>query len=76
MLPVTVTDGSGTTVEITSIDPIIPVDGDIAEIVFALGLGDRVIATDLSGTYPAAADAQFVQQFANDLADMVISSPA
>ncbi len=30
-------------------------DGDLAEIVFALGLGDNVIATDLSATYPEAA---------------------
>ncbi len=36
---------------------IIPVDGDLAEIVFALGLGDEVVATDLSATYPPAADA-------------------
>lgn len=36
---------------------IVPVDGDLAEIVFALGLGDSVVATDLSATYPPAADA-------------------
>jgi iron complex transport system substrate-binding protein len=36
---------------------IIPLDGDLAEIVFALGLGDHVVATDISATYPAAADA-------------------
>ncbi len=36
---------------------IIPVDGDLAEIVFALGLGEEVVATDLSATYPPAADA-------------------
>lgn len=36
---------------------ILPVDGDLAEIVFALGLGDQVIATDISATYPAEADA-------------------
>lgn len=36
---------------------IIPLDGDLAEIVFALGLGDEVVATDISATYPAAADA-------------------
>jgi len=36
---------------------ILPVDGDLAEIVFALGLGDRVVATDISATYPPAADA-------------------
>ena len=34
---------------------ILPVNGDIAEIVFALGLGDDVVATDISATYPAAA---------------------
>lgn len=36
---------------------IVPVDGDLAEIVFALGLGDQVVATDISATYPQAADA-------------------
>lgn len=39
-------------------DPrIIPVDGDLAEVVFALGLGDLVVATDISATFPAQADA-------------------
>jgi iron complex transport system substrate-binding protein len=36
---------------------IIPLDGDLAEIVFALGLGDQVVATDISATFPAEADA-------------------
>lgn len=36
---------------------IIPLDGDVAEIVFALGYGDQVVATDLSATYPPEADA-------------------
>ncbi|MFT6291717.1 MAG: iron complex transport system substrate-binding protein [Ilumatobacter sp.] len=36
---------------------IVPVDGDLAEIVFALGLGNQVVATDISATYPVAADA-------------------
>ena len=31
---------------------IIPVNGDIAEVVYALGLGDQIVATDLSATYP------------------------
>ncbi len=55
-LPVTITDGTGTQVTIESIDRIVPVDGDLAEIVFALGLGDRVVATDLSATYPPEVD--------------------
>lgn len=36
---------------------ILPVDGDLAEIVFAIGLGDQVVATDISATYPPEADA-------------------
>jgi iron complex transport system substrate-binding protein len=53
-LPVTV-PGVGGDVTVESVDRIIPVDGDLAEIVFALGLGDRVVATDLSATYPQEA---------------------
>ena len=36
---------------------IIPVNGDLAEVVYALGLGDQVVATDISATYPPAAAA-------------------
>jgi len=57
ILPVTLTDDTGTRVTITSVERIIPVDGDLAEIVFALGLGANVVATDLSATYPPEADA-------------------
>ncbi|MGH8776784.1 MAG: heme/hemin ABC transporter substrate-binding protein [Jiangellaceae bacterium] len=32
---------------------IVPLNGDIAEIVYALGLGDEVVGTDVSATYPA-----------------------
>lgn len=56
-LPVRLVDSTGTTVDVTSIERILPVDGDLAEIVFALGLGDHVVATDLSATFPPAADA-------------------
>ena len=56
-LPVTLTDATGNDVVVESIDRIIPLDGDVAEIVFALGLGDNVVATDLSATYPPEADA-------------------
>jgi iron complex transport system substrate-binding protein len=55
-LPVTVTDGTGEVVTVESIERIIPLDGDIAEVVFALDLGDRVVATDLSATFPPEAD--------------------
>ncbi|MET0326734.1 MAG: ABC transporter substrate-binding protein [Ilumatobacteraceae bacterium] len=39
------------------VERIIPVNGDLAEVVYALGLGDEVVATDISATYPAAAQA-------------------
>lgn len=55
--PRTYVDERGKTVTIASTERIIPLDGDVAEIVFALGLGDRVVATDLSATYPPEADA-------------------
>lgn len=40
-----------------AVERIVPVDGDLAEVVFALGLGAEVVATDLSATYPPEADA-------------------
>jgi iron complex transport system substrate-binding protein len=55
-LPVTLTDSTGEQVTISSVDRIVPVDGDLTEIVFALGLGDRVVATDISATYPPEVD--------------------
>ena len=57
VLPATVTDETGTAVTVDSIERIIPLDGDVAEVVFALGLGPNVVATDLSATYPPEADA-------------------
>jgi iron complex transport system substrate-binding protein len=56
-LPVTFADARGDVVTVESIERIIPLDGDLAEVVFALGLGDRVVATDLSATFPPEADA-------------------
>jgi iron complex transport system substrate-binding protein len=56
-LPVTVTGADGEEVTVDDASRIIPVNGDIAEVVFALGLGDQVVATDLSATFPPEADA-------------------
>ena len=50
-------DERGVSVQVESTERIIPLDGDVAEIVFALGLGEFVVATDLSATFPGAADA-------------------
>jgi iron complex transport system substrate-binding protein len=55
VLPVTYTDDFGAEVTITDVSRIIPLNGDLAEIVWALGLGDDVVAVDLSATYPEEA---------------------
>lgn len=57
MLPVSVVDETGAEITIDSTERIIPLDGTVAEVVFALGMGDNVVATDLSATYPPEADA-------------------
>ena len=40
-----------------TVERIIPVNGDLAEVVYALGFGDQVVATDISATYPPEAEA-------------------
>ncbi len=56
-LPVTVVDATGTEVTVASTDRIVPANGDLAEVVFALGLGDKVVARDLSATFPPEVEA-------------------
>lgn len=56
VLPVTVAGLDGTEVTVESVDRIVPVNGDLAEVVWALGLGDHVVATDISATYPVEAN--------------------
>ncbi|MEM7799149.1 MAG: ABC transporter substrate-binding protein [Chloroflexota bacterium] len=53
-LPRTVTDYEGNEVVIEDDSVLIPVDGPLTEIVYALGMGDKVVATDSSSTYPPA----------------------
>jgi iron complex transport system substrate-binding protein len=54
-LPVTVVDSTGTEVTVASTDRIVAANGDLTEVTFALGLGDQVVARDVSATYPAEA---------------------
>lgn len=70
VLPVTVTDNDGLTVTVTSADRIIAVDrsGTLAATVFALGLGDRVIARDSTTDFPEAADLPLITQNGHELA--------
>jgi len=51
-LPATATDKDGKSVQVASIDRIVPLDGDITEIIYALGLGQNVVGVDISSTYP------------------------
>jgi iron complex transport system substrate-binding protein len=62
VLPATVTGHDGQRVTVTDADRILPVNlyGSIAEIVFSLGLGDRVVGRDASTTFAAAAEIPLV----------------
>lgn len=51
-LPATVTNVTGEPVTVTSFARIVSLTGDITEIIFALGLGDRIVGVDSSATYP------------------------
>ncbi|HLZ70389.1 MAG TPA: ABC transporter substrate-binding protein [Dehalococcoidia bacterium] len=51
-LPATATDKDGKGIQVTNIDRMVPLDGDITEIIYALGLGSNVAGVDISSTYP------------------------
>lgn len=52
-LPVTIQDVAGNDVTVTDVSRIIPLSGDIAEIVYDLGLAANVVGVDVSAVYPA-----------------------
>lgn len=54
-LPRTITDMDDNEIVIEDDSRIIALEGPVTEIVYALGAGDRLIATDVSSTYPEAA---------------------
>ncbi|WP_083449395.1 heme/hemin ABC transporter substrate-binding protein [Actinoplanes rectilineatus] len=68
-LPVTVDSADKRKVTVTSAERILAVNlyGSLAEIVFSLGLGDRVIGRDTSTTFPAAAKLPLVTPQGHDL---------
>ncbi len=55
VLPVTVTDVNGNEVVVEDVSRIVSLNGDVTEVIFALGLGDNLVAVDTSATYPAEA---------------------
>jgi iron complex transport system substrate-binding protein len=54
-LPATVTDINDQAVTVTSVERIISLNGDITEIVFALGLGANLVGVDISASFPPEA---------------------
>ncbi|MBO7937749.1 heme/hemin ABC transporter substrate-binding protein [Streptomyces antibioticus] len=53
-LPVTVDSSDGRKVTVTDASRILPLNGGVAEIVFTLGLGDRVVGRDITATFEEA----------------------
>lgn len=72
-LPVTVRSADGREVEVTDVDRIVPLSGNIAEVVFDLGLGDNVVGRDVSATFAAAADLPLVTRGHDVSAESVLS---
>ncbi|WP_396645979.1 hemin ABC transporter substrate-binding protein [Microbacterium sp.] len=68
-LPVTVTDAQGTPVTVTDTSRILTLDiyGSLSRIVFELGLGDSVVARDISTAFPEAEHLPVVTENGHDL---------
>jgi iron complex transport system substrate-binding protein len=54
----TVTDAAGRKIEITDTSRIVSIGGSVTEVLYALGLGERVIGVDQTSVFPAAARAK------------------
>ncbi|MFD5751345.1 hemin ABC transporter substrate-binding protein [Streptomyces sp. NPDC127033] len=72
-LPVTVASADGRKVTVTSTDRIVPLTGSLSEIVFTLGLGERVVARDITATFEQAAKLPVVTRAHDVSAEGVLS---
>jgi iron complex transport system substrate-binding protein len=72
-LPVTVVSADGREVTVTDADRVVPLSGSLAEIVFALGLGDHVAARDVSTTFAEAEGLPLVTKAHDVSAEGVLS---
>lgn len=72
-LPVTVASADGTEVTISDTSRVVPLWGNLSEIVFSLGLGDQVVARDASATFPEAAGLPLVTRGHDVSAESVLS---
>lgn len=72
-LPVTVESADGRKVTVRSARRIVPLSGSLSEIVFTLGLGDRVVARDVTATFEQARDLPVVTRNHDVSAESVLS---
>ncbi|MEU9338490.1 ABC transporter substrate-binding protein [Streptomyces sp. NPDC048290] len=72
-LPVTVDSSDGRRVTVEDASRILPLNGGVAEIVFTLGLGDRVVGRDITATFEEAADLPLVTKAHDVSAESVLS---
>ncbi|PFG72840.1 heme/hemin ABC transporter substrate-binding protein [Tepidiforma thermophila] len=55
VLPATVKDKDGEEITVSDISRVVVLNGDLTEVVYALGLGENVVGVDTSATYPPEA---------------------
>lgn len=72
-LPVTVSSTDGKKVTVKNARRIVPLSGSLSEIVFTLGLGDRVVARDITATFQQAAKLPLVTRNHDVSAESVLS---
>ncbi|WP_406508878.1 hemin ABC transporter substrate-binding protein [Streptomyces sp. NBC_00212] len=72
-LPVTVKSADGKQVEVRSADRIVPLTGSLSELVFTLGLGEHVVARDITATFEQAAKLPVVTRAHDVSAESVLS---
>lgn len=73
VLPVEIDGADGRSVNVTDVDRIIALNGNITELVFALGLGERVVGRDISTTFDEAAELPLVTRAHDVSAESVLS---
>ncbi len=72
-LPVTVDSSDGREVTVEDASRILPLNGGVAEIVFTLGLGDRVVGRDITATFAEAKNLPQVTKAHDVSAESVLS---
>ncbi|WP_338316100.1 heme/hemin ABC transporter substrate-binding protein [Streptomyces bohaiensis] len=72
-LPAEVTSADGEEVTVAAADRVVPLSGSLAEIVWTLGLGDRVVARDVTATFEEAAELPVVTRGHEVSAESVLS---